>query len=265
MQAFFKKMMREGQELAKRLPAPRFYADCAESLQNSQSIFESHALVLRCRRHAERSLADDFGHGWDHSRKVAVEGGAIVIEEQKNKGCHRRADAVWMVVLTQIGGLLHDIRRKEKNHAKAGALAAEQLLKQWAMDEKELRFVVMAISNHEAFVVPQPVVGPGGLNARGQLISNALYDADKFRWGPDNFTETLWLMAATRGATPQSVLEHYSQGMKRIRKIKSTFRSSPGKCYGPEFIDQGLEIGREIHHRMIRAVSKARCEELHDA
>ncbi|MBW2306360.1 MAG: hypothetical protein JRG73_05425 [Deltaproteobacteria bacterium] len=250
--------------MARRLPAPRFYADCAESLQHSLVIFEGHELVLRCRGHAERSLTDDFGHGVDHSRKVAVEGGAIIIEEQKKKGYRNHAEMVWIVVLAQIGGLLHDIRRRDKDHAKAGASAADQLLKQWNLGEEARRFVVLAISNHEAFVVPEPVVDSGVLNDRGQLISDALYDADKFRWGPDNFTETLWLMAATRGATPQSVLERYSHGMKSIRNIKYTFRSSPGKRYGPEFIDQGLDIGRKIHERMIRAVSEARCEELND-
>jgi hypothetical protein len=35
--------------------------------------------------------------------------------------------------------------------------------------------------------------------------------------------------------------------MKGIAGIKETFRTDPGKTYGPEFIDLGLIIGEKIY------------------
>jgi hypothetical protein len=38
--------------------------------------------------------------------------------------------------------------------------------------------------------------------------------------------------------------------MKGIEKIKETFRTSTGRQYGPEFIDQGIMIGNSIYEEM---------------
>jgi hypothetical protein len=42
-------------------------------------------------------------------------------------------------------------------------------------------------------------------------------------------------------------MEGYAQGMEKIKSIKSTFRTSTGQKYGPQFIDLGLEIGEELY------------------
>ena len=42
-------------------------------------------------------------------------------------------------------------------------------------------------------------------------------------------------------------LSYYPKGMAFLDKVKSTFRSRTGKAYGPQFIDQGLAIGRELY------------------
>ena len=47
--------------------------------------------------------------------------------------------------------------------------------------------MVGAIGNREAFQPCSNLADPVA-----QLLSNVLHDADKFRWGPDNFTEMIW-------------------------------------------------------------------------
>jgi hypothetical protein len=79
------------------------------------------------------------------------------------------------------------------------------------------------------------------------MVSDALYDADKFRWGPDNFTQTLWQMLRSSGAPIAPLIRRFPKGMEGISSIKETFRTETGKIYGPEFIELGLKIGEKIY------------------
>ncbi len=101
---------------------------------------------------------------------------------------------------------------------------------------------MQAIANHEAFVEPRRIYSPFG-----QMISDALYDADKFRWGPDNFTQTLWQMLRCSSVPIAPLILRFPKGMEGISRIKETFRTETGKIYGPEFIELGLKIGGKVH------------------
>jgi hypothetical protein len=79
------------------------------------------------------------------------------------------------------------------------------------------------------------------------MVSDALYDADKFRWGPENFSTTLWIMVTAHNTPLDALHRTFREKMKGIEKIKETFRTGTGKRYGPEFIDQGLVIGNAIY------------------
>ena len=79
------------------------------------------------------------------------------------------------------------------------------------------------------------------------MISDALYDADKFRWGPDNFIQTLWQMLRSSKARIAPMIRRFPKGMEGISKIKGTFRTETGKIYGPEFIELGLKIGGKVY------------------
>lgn len=108
---------------------------------------------------------------------------------------------------------------------------------------REERLCVMeAIRNHEAF-------RPCGRSAdpAAQLLCDVLYDADKFRWGPDNFTETLWAMVAGRDIPLRTLLPRFLPGLEGIRKIRDSFRTPAGRVYGPDFIDRGLAIGSRLY------------------
>jgi len=118
-------------------------------------------------------------------------------------------------------------------------------LKNFRIGSNYKRYITTAIRNHEAF--------KGILESENQiakLISDSLYDADKFRWGPDNFTTTIWLILDST-KTPIDVLcRDFTENLRYIEKIKATFRTETGKKYGPEFIDMGIMIGNVIYEEM---------------
>jgi hypothetical protein len=82
------------------------------------------------------------------------------------------------------------------------------------------------------------------------MVSDALYDADKFRWGPENFSTTLWLMVSAHNTPIAALHQTFREKMRGIEKIKETFRTATGRRYGPEFIDQGITIGNVIYEEM---------------
>lgn len=244
MEDIYEEMMTASRDIAASFPPPRFYTSCREALESSASIYSSDGQILKCRRRILTELKEDFGHGMGHAERVALEAGALAhIEGGKiSQGPLQRR----FCLLAQIAGLLHDLRRGEKNHAKASAAAAAGLLTEFSLDPGEGEYILQAISNHEAFVEPARVDSPVG-----QMISDALYDADKFRWGPDNFTLTLWQMLRSSRAPIDRLVRRFPKGLIGIAGIKETFRTETGKTYGPEFIDLGLSIGEKIY-RMLR-------------
>jgi hypothetical protein len=116
------------------------------------------------------------------------------------------------------------------------------LLKSYPLVPEEIEDISMAIKNHEAF---QPV---DNLNSpEANLVSDCLYDADKFRWGPDNFTLTVWDMLAYAKTPIRNFIDYYPKSIEGLARIKTTFRTPSGKKYGPQFIDLGIEMGDLIY------------------
>ena len=241
MDDIYEEMIAASRIIAAYFPQPRFYVSCREPLNLSHSLFDEDAQVMKCRTLALGELKDDLGHGIDHSKKVALEAGALAYIEGEGLSLSEslRREAC---LLAQIAGLLHDLRRGEKDHAKVSAFAASRILQELSIFPEKGEYIVQAIANHEAFVEPKRIESPAG-----QMISDALYDADKFRWGPDNFTHTLWQMLRSSGACIAPLIRRFPKGMRGISRIKETFRTETGKIYGPEFIELGLKIGEKIY------------------
>jgi hypothetical protein len=144
--------------------------------------------------------------------------------------------------VVQSAGLLHDIKRKQREHAKLGAAHAREILKNFPLSLPEIEDVCRAIHNHEAF--SRNMIAT---TAEGAMASDCLYDADKFRWGPDNFTDTLWDMISFYNPPLSKFMARYPRGMEGLEKIKATFRTPTGKRYGPQFIDLGQAIGQKLY------------------
>ncbi|MBN2397079.1 MAG: hypothetical protein JXI32_01755 [Deltaproteobacteria bacterium] len=220
---------------------PLFYREQEIHVNASSRLFETDPMVAACIE-ILTERADISGHGLSHACKVAVDAGAIIMIERGTS-----AEAQRLVTLAHVAGVLHDIKRSAKDHARRGSDEAARLLTRFALTDEERAAVVGAIRNHEAFQPCTLLADPDA-----QLLSDALYDADKFRWGPDNFTEMLWDIADTRDIPVESLLPYFPSGLESLRRIRGTFRTTTGRRYGPGFIDLGLRIGETLYTELAK-------------
>jgi hypothetical protein len=239
----FPKLKEKALRAAQEAGTPSFYIHHKNELDLSLSSFASSSIIRRCRTHLDDAKLHP-AHGIFHCEKVALEAGAILQVEGRALGLD---DAVVteLMLCAQIAGLLHDIKRREENHSVAGSKEAEDILRDFPIDERCKRYIVAAIRNHEAF---RKILESEDASAR--LVSDSLYDADKFRWGPDNFTVTLWLIIDSTGISLEKLCASFTEKMEGIKMIKKTFRTKTGQKYGPEFIDKGVMIGDEIYREI---------------
>ena len=235
---------REIREVARKIvahyPQPDFYLNHPSEANASQRFYHKDNSIIRLKRDLVKSLDDNFGHGMGHVEKVAIDAGTLVIIESRLAGLSERL-VRRNLLLAQCAGLLHDICRKEKSHAIKGAEAAGRILEKYPLIPEEINHICAAIRNHEAFADLERLSAQ-----QGRIISDCLYDADKFRWGPDNFNHTIWDMVDFFNPPLKTFISRYPKGMALLKKIRDTFRSGTGKQYGPQFIDMGIAIGNEL-------------------
>ncbi len=229
--------------VAQSLPPPLFYSQHTDSVSRSEEMLRTDELIRQCHAHLDESRLE-CAHGLCHCEAVARDAGAIVLVEGGRKSLDP-GELRQIFSSAIIAGLLHDIKRREMDHAVRGSIEAEKILKVLAVDERRRTHITYARRNHEAFKATCDLDDKVGC-----MVSDALYDADKFRWGPENFTNTLWLMVAANGTPPEALHKTFKEKMKGIERIKETFRTDTGRRYGPEFIDQGITIGNAIFEEM---------------
>lgn len=243
MQPIYSLLQQAAREIAAACPEPEFYRVFPLSVIRSREMFRDNPMIRDLSRFVREETRSNLGHGLGHAEKVALDAGVIAAVEGTRASLPDR-QVGRLVLMAHCAGLLHDIRRRHRQHAIIGAEAAREKLKRdHLLDEDSIDCVVFAIRNHEAF---KDVQSPQSVEQ--DIIAGSLYDADKFRWGPDNFTHTVWKMiaAAPVPLPPSRFLSLYPGALEYIATIKATFRTSVGKEYGPQFIDIGLEIGRRL-------------------
>ncbi|MGC8719095.1 MAG: HD domain-containing protein [Thermodesulforhabdaceae bacterium] len=242
MNCFIEELVRKSCEFASRYQKPEFYIRFQAEVARSKHLYFTNPLIILLREAIEDRLevSEKLGHGIYHSSRVAWDCAALLDIELKHSG-NMSAQRDRILILGLAAGLLHDIARCEPNHAEVGAQEAAKILRLLPFTEDEIIFICRAIRNHEAF--KRPVISPDPL---GQLLSDCLYDADKFRWGFDNFTHTIWRMIEHQNLSVQDIIERFPWGIDGIRKIASTFRTPTGRQFGPEIIENGIAIGRDI-------------------
>ena len=241
MQPPYDLLRERARKIVSDFPPPDFYKAHPRAHRLSKRIFNDDLAVNKLCHYLEPRLEDDFGHGLQHATKVALDAGSLLAIEGARHNFSASTIST-LVSLVQCAGLLHDIKRKKKNHSSRGALKARQILERFTFPQDEIKDICLAIMNHEAFKPVEPIE-----TLEGRLVSDCLYDADKFRWGPDNFTDTLWEMVAFYNPTLSSFMAQYPKGMAALARIKPTFRTPAGQTFGPQFIDFGIAIGRELY------------------
>ncbi len=247
--AIYQHLQERALAFARSLPSPAFYGNHTTLLRRSEEALRSHDLILKCRAHLDESQLE-CAHGLCHCEAVARDAGVIVLLEARDQGIEG-PEAELLFVMAIIAGLLHDIKRREDDHALRGSIESERILTRIGLGLRERQYIADAIRNHEAFQETDDRE-----DRAGRLVSDALYDADKFRWGPENFSVTLWLIVNSRNTPLESLHRSFHEKMRGIEKIKGTFRTATGRLYGPEFIDQGLVIGNAIYAEMSSVLQK---------
>lgn len=245
MDAVYLEIRAIARKIVARYPPPDFYRENPDEVRASRLFFKSDEAIVRLRKDMAGYLDDDFGHGMGHVEKVAIDAGTLVIIETRLAG---QAENIVQrnLLLAQCAGLLHDICRKEKAHAEKGADTARDILKAYPLIPEEIAHVCSAIRNHEAFARLEQLPAQ-----QACVVSDCLYDADKFRWGPDNFNHTIWDMVGFLNPPLEVFINHYPKGMALLKKIRDTFRSATGRRYGPQFIDMGIAIGEALYQEIL--------------
>jgi hypothetical protein len=246
MDELTKKLQREAERIAAKHQPPAFYVNFRAQIALARRLYYQDPLVIRLSDWVKPRLQENLGHGMYHSMRVSIDSAALVSVEWEARPLEPK-HIEKLMILSLLAGLLHDIARCNDNHAELGAREAARVLDDFPFSGEEKQAICEAIRNHEAFILPRPCKHPWS-----QLISDCLYDADKFRWGPDNFTHTLWYMAAFRGLSPQQIIKGFPWGMSGVKRIRDTFRTATGRHFGPQIVDAGITIGREIYHYLLQ-------------
>jgi len=243
MQEVYIQIRERARQIVSTFPEQPFYEDFAEAVHISRYMFETDPVICMLRELVDQKIRkNNLGHGLDHAIKVTLDAGTLMVIEGECAG-YMEEDKRRSVFLAQCAGLLHDIKRSQKRHAEKGADYAGKMLGSWKyFKPDEVMWIAGAIRNHEAIRKQQPCESP-----EGALISDGLYDTDKFRWGPDNFTHTVWDMIEFADIPLSIFLSHFPKGIAALKKIKTSFRTKTGMKYGPQFIDTGLAIGEKLY------------------
>lgn len=232
----------QARRIAARLPIPDFYNIHADERRYSEKVYQTTPVMRQLQQEVSKIIDNNYGHGMFHAEQVTVDAGALMVVEGRRDG-YTSTYLEQRIICAQCAGVLHDIRRSQMKHAEKGAEFAKHFLSQYPFNQSEINDISTAIRNHEAFSEQSPME-----SRAGRLLSDCLYDADKFRWGPDNFTHMLWDMLVGKNTPPKKFMHHYPSGMDFLARIKKTFRTRTGKNYGPQFIDFGLTIGEELYN-----------------
>lgn len=224
-----------------------FYSRFSHHHAKARHMYFAHPLVQMVRQHVKPELmkVDCLGHGRIHCRKVSWDCASLISIELSAVSVPKE-QIERMMMLGLVAGLFHDICRLEENHAERGAQRAARELRSFPLSPEEIVAICRAIRNHEAFMKPIKCSDP-----MGQLLSDCLYDADKFRWGRDNFIHTLWCIMEHQKITTEDLIQRFPWGIQGIKRISSTFRTVTGKYFGIEIIEQGLALGMDIYRYLL--------------
>ena len=119
MDPIYECIRERARQLAANLPPPAFYRDFLEEARQARHFMENNPTVSKLRWFISETADNSFGHGFLHAEKVALDAGTLIMVECDMLGeTAQQTDA--LLTMVQCAGLLHDVRRRKKNHAACG-------------------------------------------------------------------------------------------------------------------------------------------------
>src|SRR5512142_680434 len=111
----YQKLRDTARRIAGTLPKPAFYEKHEGVIRRADETLVSDETIRRCRTYLDASQLE-CAHGLFHCETVARDAGAIVLVEAHERGI-AEADTGSLFTAAMIAGLLHDIKRREEDHA----------------------------------------------------------------------------------------------------------------------------------------------------
>jgi hypothetical protein len=236
----------------------QFYLDFQKYHKLSKTFFFTNPLVGRCKKDVLPFLEHNPAPEIEHAKKVAIDAGTLILVE--GRGWDPARIKRWSL-LAQLAGLMHDMHAPDPDHASLGAATARQILAGYPLVDTEKEAIVSAVRDHDNV--------SGTTCIRSSIcgwVSNALYDADKFRWSLDNLRASLFATMVKEKQDPMlDIWLQLPEKIKKIRSAASTFKTVTGQRYGFQFINAGLAIGDYLHQRLYDHITpdKARTHPSH--
>lgn len=236
-------LKRRARDLAASRPQPAFVMDCAEELSHASNLFFDHPMMLRLQSDALGFLNDPCGLGVEHGKRVAIDAAALVLAEPSGLNQEERRRAA---LLAEMAGLLHDALRYEDDHAEKGADLCLRILRGYALAPEERLWIAQAVALHE---ISLPLAVDGGSEFL-KLLTGAVHDADRFRFGPDIFSATLWELCECDDWSLEEIVRAFPEGARRAQTFLKGFRTEQGRRYGPGLIAEGISLSSD-YERML--------------
>lgn len=242
MDARILELKRQARELSGKRPQSAFCLECAEELGHASGMFFDHPLMLRLQGDALGFLNEACGLGVEHGKRVAMDAAALVLAEPSglNQEDRRR-----LALLAEMAGLLHDALRHEDDHAEKGADICLRILRGYPLAPEERVWIAQAVALHEADL---PLAESGPEAAR--LLSGAVHDADRFRFGPDIFSATLWELCECEDWSLEEIGKVFPKGRELAKNFAGAFRTEQGRRYGPALMEEGVALSLECERLM---------------
>jgi hypothetical protein len=140
MQPIYHQIRKRARQIILRHPGPDFYHDHSLDYEASRQFFDGDRVIKKLLSFVAATLEDDFGHGLMHAVKVSHDAGTLMVIEARQSG-YDEDPLSRLICLAQTAGLLHDIKRKKKDHSSHGAVHAKKMLKEYPFSVEEINHI----------------------------------------------------------------------------------------------------------------------------
>lgn len=228
--------------LARQQNVPSFYNDFAEETAFSSDLFFNNPALLKLQEDSVAFFYDDFMFGIEHSKRLAQDACTLLLAWDNGLSCQasRRTG-----LLAQVAAMIRDIECSD-GEAGRDKGSAFNLLDGCPLTPEEKELVRRACTCRSR---PDPAEMPEGSQLRALTFS--LHDAYWFRFGPDIFSTVMWIYCDYTTLCLGDLVAQFEKGVDAARYASDGFLTAPGRKYGPEILQAGVEQG-EIMLRLLR-------------
>ncbi|WP_022663136.1 hypothetical protein [Paucidesulfovibrio longus] len=228
--------------LARQHNLPSFYSDFAEEADFSSDLFFNNQALLKLQEDSVAFFYDDYMFGIEHSKRLAQDACTILLawDNGLTSQASRRTG-----LLAQVAAMIRDIECSdgESDRSQGSALS---LLDGCPLSPEEKRLVTRACTCRTR---PDPAEMPEGSELRA--LSFSLHDAYWFRFGPDIFSTVMWIYCDYTTLSLPELVDQFEKGVDAARYASDGFLTEPGRKYGPEILQAGVEQG-ELMLKLLR-------------